>query len=72
MLQLVLFSAHQNSVISTMVLEEIYFNRKKFCTKVFENAASELVFMGLAVVSYTLKTVTENQGYALHFIFKSF
>ena len=38
-----------------MAVEEIYKDRKKFSRQVFEVASSDLVNMGITVVSYTLK-----------------
>ena len=37
--------------------------RKKFAEKVFEVASSDLVNMGITVVSYTLKDVHDDENY---------
>ncbi|XP_052721573.1 flotillin-1-like isoform X1 [Crassostrea angulata] len=63
---------HQRAIMGNMTVEEIYKDRKKFSKAVFEVASSDLVNMGICVVSYTLKdirddkvgnTSTESHGY---------
>ena len=44
-------------------MEEIYRDRKKFSEVVFEVATSDLVNMGITVVSYTLKDIQDEDGY---------
>merc|ERR1719369_2449091 len=46
-----------------MTVEEIYKDRKKFSRQVFEVASSDLVNMGITVVSYTLKDIRDEEGY---------
>nr|VZI28420.1 unnamed protein product [Spirometra erinaceieuropaei] len=46
-----------------MTVEEIYKDRKKFSKAVFEVASSDLINMGISVVSYTLKDIKDDQGY---------
>lgn len=46
-----------------MTVEDIYKNRKKFSKKVFEVASSDLVDMGFTVVSYTIKDISDEEGY---------
>lgn len=41
--------------------QEIYQDRKKFSEQVFKVASSDLVNMGIGVVSYTLKDVHDDQ-----------
>lgn len=43
------------------LLQEIYKDRKKFSEQVFKVASSDLVNMGISVVSYTLKDVHDDQ-----------
>lgn len=43
-----------------LFLQEIYKDRKKFSRQVFEVASSDLVNMGITVVSYTLKDVRDD------------
>ena len=42
-------------------LQEIYKDRKKFSKQVFEVASSDLVNMGITVVSYTLKDIRDDE-----------
>lgn len=41
--------------------QEIYKDRKKFSEQVFKVASSDLLNMGISVVSYTLKDVHDDQ-----------
>lgn len=54
---------HQRAIMASMTVEEIYKNRKKFSKKVFEVASSDLVDMGFTVVSYTIKDISDEEGY---------
>ncbi|XP_014670279.1 PREDICTED: flotillin-1-like [Priapulus caudatus] len=54
---------HQRAIMGNMTVEEIYMDRKKFSQHVFEVASSDLVNMGIAVVSYTLKDIQDAEGY---------
>jgi len=56
---------HQRAIMGTMTVEEIYQDRKKFSLSVFEVATADLVNMGIAVISYTLKDIRDDQGYLL-------
>ena len=49
--------------MGSMTVEEIYRDRKKFSKAVFEVASSDLVNMGITVVSYTLKDIRDEEGY---------
>jgi len=46
---------------ATLSLQEIYKDRKKFSKAVFEVASSDLVNMGISVVSYTLKDIRDEE-----------
>ena len=46
---------HQRAIMGQMTVEEIYQDRKAFSVKVFEVASTDLMNMGIFVVSYTLK-----------------
>uniref|UniRef100_A0A3P8WMB2 Flotillin n=1 Tax=Cynoglossus semilaevis TaxID=244447 RepID=A0A3P8WMB2_CYNSE len=52
---------HQRAIIAHLTVEEIYKDRKKFSEQVFKVASSDLVNMGISVVSYTLKDVHDDQ-----------
>ncbi|XP_026318298.1 flotillin-1 isoform X2 [Hyposmocoma kahamanoa] len=54
---------HQRAIMGSMTVEEIYKDRKIFSKKVFEVASSDLINMGVTVVSYTLKDVRDDEGY---------
>jgi len=54
---------HQRAIMGNMTVEEIYKDRKKFSGAVFEVASSDLVNMGISVVSYTLKDIRDEEGY---------
>lgn len=47
--------------MGSMTVEEIYKDRKKFSKQVFEVASSDLVNMGITVVSYTLKDIRDEE-----------
>ena len=49
------------------LLQEIYKDRKKFSKAVFEVASSDLVNMGVSVVSYTLKDIRDDE--VTYFVF---
>merc|ERR1711892_749610 len=53
---------HQRAIMGSMTVEEIYRDRKKFSKGVFEVASSDLVNMGITVVSYTLKDIRDDEG----------
>ena len=46
---------------SNKSVQEIYKDRKKFSKQVFEVASSDLVNMGITVVSYTLKDIRDDE-----------
>ena len=46
--------------MGTMSVEEIYQDRQKFSDKVYEVAKSDLVNMGITIVSYTLKDINDD------------
>lgn len=54
---------HQRAIMGTMTVEEIYKDRKKFSHQVFQVASSDLVNMGITVVSYTIKDIQDDEGY---------
>ena len=46
-----------------MTVEEIYKDRKKFSEAVFEVASTDLVNMGITIISYTIKDIKDDMGY---------
>ena len=45
-------------------LKEIYQDRKKFSLAVFEVASADLASMGIVVVSYTIKDVSDTEVFS--------
>lgn len=54
---------HQRAIMGNMTVEEIYKDRKKFSKNVFDVASSDLINMGICVVSYTIKDIRDDEGY---------
>ena len=49
--------------MGNMTVEQIYKDRVKFSTAVFDVASSSLVGMGITVISYTIKSLSDEKGY---------
>ena len=58
-LKVILFAVSNKNVVA--LFQEIYKDRKKFSQQVFEVASSDLVNMGITVVSYTLKDIRDEE-----------
>ena len=58
-LKVILFALSNKNVVA--LFQEIYKDRKKFSQQVFEVASSDLVNMGITVVSYTLKDIRDEE-----------
>ena len=54
---------HQRSIISTMSVEDIFRDRESFSTKVRECATSDLMAMGVHLISYTISSCEDSNGY---------
>ena len=54
---------HQRAVMGQMTVEEIYKDRKTFASNVFDSASRDLYTMGVSVVSYTVRDVSDEVGY---------
>lgn len=54
---------HLRAILGTLSVEEIYQNRDAFAAKVQEVAAGDMANMGLAIVSFTIRDIRDNQGY---------
>ena len=50
-------------IISKMTVEEIYKDREKFASQVQEVAASDLAEMGLEIKAFTIRDITDENGY---------
>jgi flotillin len=54
---------HLRAVTGTMTLEEIYLQRDRLARAVREVAKDDLAAMGLEVISFTVRGITDAQGY---------
>ncbi|MDR0921452.1 MAG: flotillin family protein [Lactobacillales bacterium] len=54
---------HLRAIIGSMTVEDLYQNRDEFSEKVQEMAASDLMKMGLTIVSFTVKEIRDTNGY---------
>lgn len=54
---------HQRAIMGNMTVEEIYRDRKQFSSRVFEVASTDLINMGISIISYTIKDITDEVGY---------
>ncbi|HCT64371.1 MAG TPA: flotillin [Lachnospiraceae bacterium] len=54
---------HLRSIVGNLTVEEINQNRDRFAQKVQELAATDLVNMGLVIISFTIKEISDNNGY---------
>ncbi|KWW98636.1 Band 7 protein [Carbonactinospora thermoautotrophica] len=54
---------HLRAVTGTMTLEEIYLQRDRLARAVREAAREDLAAMGLEVISFTVRGITDVQGY---------
>jgi flotillin len=58
-----ILEGHMRSVIGSMTVEEMYQNRQGFSDRVSETVADEFERMGLQLISFALKDLTDTQGY---------
>lgn len=54
---------HLRAILGTMTVEDAYKNRERFASEVHAVAARDLKKMGLAIVSFTIKDIRDNNGY---------
>lgn len=54
---------HQRAIIGNMTVEDMFRDKVKFSEQVYETASKDLLKLGLQIVSYTLKNLTDNNGY---------
>ncbi|HUT73872.1 MAG TPA: SPFH domain-containing protein [Armatimonadota bacterium] len=54
---------HLRAILGTMSVEEVYRNREAFAARVQEVAATDLVNMGLTIVSFTIRDIRDSHGY---------
>ena len=56
---------HQRAIMGAMTVDEIFKDRTKFSSKVFDIASTDLFNMGIQVISYTLKDVKDEDQYMM-------
>ena len=54
---------HLRAILGTMTVEEIYQNRDAFASKVQEVAATDMQNMGMGIVSFTIRDITDPNEY---------
>ncbi len=54
---------HLRAIIGKMTVEELYKDRDKFAQNVQSESAADFANMGLQIVSFTIKEITDDQGY---------
>lgn len=54
---------HQRSIIASMEVKNIYKDRKKFSKDVQQSAQTDLIDMGLTLISYTVQDISDDDGY---------
>jgi len=54
---------HQRSMIASMRIEDIYKSRHEFSKNVQQSAQTDLIDMGLTLVSYTVQDISDDEGY---------
>lgn len=54
---------HQRAMMGAMTVDEIFKDRKKFSSQVFDIASTDLFNMGIQVISYTLKDIKDEDQY---------
>lgn len=56
-------SGHQRAIIGSLTVEQLYRERATFSERVLELITADMRNMGLAVVSYTVADISDNNGY---------
>jgi flotillin len=54
---------YMRAVLGAMTVEEIYQNREKFADKVIQESQKDFARMGLEILSFALKDISDTQGY---------
>ena len=54
---------HQRAMMGNMTVDQIFKDRKKFSSQVFDIASTDLFNMGIQVISYTLKDIKDEDQY---------
>ena len=54
---------HQRAILGTMTVEEIYQDREGFARRVREVASTDMTNMGMEIVSFNIRNISDEQGY---------
>lgn len=54
---------HLRAIIGRLTVEQLYKDRDKFAQEVQSESATDFAKMGLEIVSFTIKEITDDQGY---------
>jgi flotillin len=54
---------YMRAVLGAMTVEEVYQNREKFAAKVIQDSQKDFSRMGLEILSFALKDISDTQGY---------
>ena len=54
---------HTRALLGTLTVEEVYSQREEFARKVRERAAEDFDRLGLELISFALKDISDSQGY---------
>ncbi len=54
---------HMRAILGTLSVEELYSQREEFARRVREASADDFARLGLELVSFSLKDITDEQGY---------
>jgi flotillin len=54
---------HLRAIIGKLTVEELYRDRDKFAQNVQSESASDFANMGLQIISFTIKEISDDQGY---------
>jgi flotillin len=54
---------HMRAILGTFAVEEIYTQREEFARQVSERAAQDFARLGLELISFSLKDISDPQGY---------
>jgi flotillin len=56
-------AGHLRAILGTMTVEEVYAAHETFAQKVAEVSAGDLANMGLEIVSFTIREISDSRGY---------
>ncbi len=56
-------AGHLRAILGTLTVEEVYASHETFAQKVAEVSAGDLSNMGLEIISFTIREITDSRGY---------